>query len=100
MRAQPCGVWSILTRLARGEAHYLSYRVAKAPGTISCEPLMTTKLEVEKGQVRELERRLADAVKVLPFVPAGEFKKAKAQLDQIKDAIGILRASADTRREN
>ena len=25
MRAQPCGVWSILTRLARGEAHYLSY---------------------------------------------------------------------------
>jgi|ERR1700720_4074328 hypothetical protein len=56
---------------------------------------MTTKLEVEKGQVRELERRLAEAVKVLPFVPAGEFKKAKAQLDQIKDAIGILRASAD-----
>jgi hypothetical protein len=43
---------------------------------------------------------LAEAVKVLPFVPAGEFKKAKAQLDQIKDAIGILRASADTRREN
>ena len=61
---------------------------------------MTTKLEVEKGQVRELERRLAEAVKVLPFVPAGKFKKAKAQLDQIKDAIGILRASADTQREN
>jgi hypothetical protein len=61
---------------------------------------MTIKLEVEKGQVRELERRLAEAVKVLPFVPAGEFKKAKAQLDQIKDAIGILRASTDTRREN
>jgi hypothetical protein len=58
---------------------------------------MTTKLEVEKG--RELERRLAEAVKVLPFAPAGEFKKAKAQLDQIKDAIGILRASADRRRE-
>jgi hypothetical protein len=58
---------------------------------------MTTKLEVEKG--RELERRLAEAVKVLPFVPAGEFKKAKTQLDQIKDAIGILRASSDTRRE-
>ena len=60
---------------------------------------MTTKLEVEKGQVRELERRLAEAVKVLPFVPAVESKKAKAQLDQIKYAIGILRASADTRRE-
>jgi hypothetical protein len=39
---------------------------------------MTTKLEVEKGQVRELERRLAEAVKVLPFVPAGEFKKGKS----------------------
>ena len=59
-----------------------------------------TKLEVEKGQVRELERRLAEAVKVLPFVPAGEFRNAKAQLEQIKEAIGILRASADTRREN
>ena len=39
---------------------------------------MTTKLEVEKGQVRDLERRLAEAVKVLPFVPAGPVPVAVA----------------------
>jgi len=59
---------------------------------------MLTKFEAEKNQVRLLERRLADAQKVLPFVPASEFAKAKAQLDQIKDGIGILRACTETRR--
>ena len=58
---------------------------------------MLTKFEAEKNQVRLLERRLADAQKVLPFVPASEFAKAKAQLDQIKDGIGILRAGTETR---
>jgi hypothetical protein len=58
---------------------------------------MLTIFEPEK-KVRLLERRLADAQKVLPFVPASEFAKAKAQLDQIKDGIGILRTCTETRR--
>jgi hypothetical protein len=72
-----------IQRSASRHGHRIPYRIfdlieLRTRTRSRClEKRITTKLEVEKG--RELERRLAEVVKVLPFVPAGEFKKAKAQ---------------------
>ena len=63
-------------------------------------------VRVRKGiQDRRYERRaagvraaLAQAEKTLPFVPPGEYEQTRAQLEEIKEAIHILKACPEQQR--
>ena len=48
-----------------------------------------------RDELLELERRLAQAEKTLPFVPPGEYELTRAQLEEIKETIQILKACPD-----
>ena len=45
-----------------------------------------------RDELRELERQLAQAEKTLSFVPPGEYERTRAQLEEIKETIHILKA--------
>jgi hypothetical protein len=51
-----------------------------------------------RDELLELERQLAQAEKTLPFVPPGEYERTRAQLDEIKETIHILKACPEQRR--
>jgi hypothetical protein len=45
-----------------------------------------------KDELAELERQLAQAEKTLPFVPPGDYERTRAQLEEIRDTIHMLKA--------
>ena len=45
-----------------------------------------------RDELLELERQLAQAEKTLAFVPPGEYEQTRAQLEEIKEVIDILKA--------
>jgi hypothetical protein len=45
-----------------------------------------------RDELLELELQLAQAEKTLPFVPPGEYEQTRAQLEEIKETIHILKA--------
>ena len=51
-----------------------------------------------RDELLELERQLAQAEKTLPFVPPGEYEQTRAQLEEIKEAIHILKACPEQQR--
>ena len=51
-----------------------------------------------RDELLELERQLAQAEKTLPFVPPGEYERTRAQLEEIKETIDILKACPDQLR--
>ena len=51
-----------------------------------------------RDELSELERQLAQAEKTLPFVPPGEYEQTRAQLEEIKEAIHILKACPEQQR--
>ena len=51
-----------------------------------------------RDELPELERQLAQAEKTLPFVPPGEYERTRAQLEEIRETIHILKACPDQRR--
>jgi hypothetical protein len=50
-----------------------------------------------RNELLELERQLAQAEKTLPFVPPGEYERTRAQLEEIKETIHILKACPEQR---
>ena len=50
-----------------------------------------------KDELLELERQLAQAEKTLPFVSPGEYERTRAQLEEIKETIHILKACPEQR---
>jgi hypothetical protein len=46
-----------------------------------------------KDELAELEQQLEQAEKTLPFVPPGEYERTRAQLEEVRDTIHILKAS-------
>ena len=50
-----------------------------------------------RNELLELERQLAQAEKTLPFVPPGEYERTRAQLEEIKETIHILKACPERR---
>ena len=51
-----------------------------------------------RDELLELEQQLAQAEKTLPFVPPGEYDQTRAQLEEIKEAIHILKACPELQR--
>jgi len=51
-----------------------------------------------RDELLELEWQLAQAEKTLPFVPPGEYDQTRAQLEEIKEAIHILKACPELQR--
>ena len=51
-----------------------------------------------RDELLELERQLAQAEKTLVFVAPGEYEQTRAQLEEIKETINILKTRPDQRR--
>ena len=51
-----------------------------------------------RDELSELERQLAQAEKTLSFVPPGEYERTRAQLEEIKEALYILKTCPEQRR--
>ncbi len=53
-----------------------------------------------EDRLRDLEARLSQVEEWLPFVPAGELEEARAKLDEIRDAIAVLKIAVQRKRVN
>jgi len=51
-----------------------------------------------RDELLELERQLVQAEKTLPFVPPGEYEQTRAQLEEIRETIHILKTCPNLRR--
>jgi hypothetical protein len=51
-----------------------------------------------RDELLELERQLAQAEKTLVLVAPGEYEQTRAQLEEIKETIHILKTRPDQRR--
>jgi hypothetical protein len=54
--------------------------------------------EIMRDELLELERQLARAEKTLPFVPPGEYEQTRAQLEEIRDTIYLLKTCPELQR--
>jgi hypothetical protein len=51
-----------------------------------------------RDELLELEQQLAQAEKTLSLVPPGEYEKTRAQLEEIRETIRILKTCPNLRR--
>ena len=51
-----------------------------------------------RDELLELEWQLEQAEKTLPFVPPGEYDQTRAQLEEIKETIRLLKDCPELRR--
>ena len=51
-----------------------------------------------RDELLELEQQLAQAEKTLSLVPPGEYEKTRAQLEEVRETIHVLKTRPNLRR--